>query len=419
MKILWLTNIPLPEVSRLLNQKLNPFGGWMVNTAEALAREERIDLSIAFPQKYDKGVRIIVGERINYYSFNPINKNNKNKELEEIIISVKPDIVHIFGTEYLHTLSMIEICNKYEIKSVINIQGLVSICTKHYMNGIPSRIQNRFTFRDFIKQDNITQQSKKFLKRGKNEIQAIKKVKNVIGRTTWDKACIKQINPNIRYYFCNEILREEFYNHKWTIENCEKYSIFISQATYPIKGLHFMFEAMPIILNKFPEVKLYIAGEDIFKGNILKGKIRESSYVKYLRELINKYNLRESIVFTGLLDEKQMCERFLKSNVFVSCSTIENESNSLSEAKLLGVPSIASYVGGVTDRITNNEDGFLYQADAPYMLAYYVNKIFEDQSLAKKFSNNSRKKALIINNRADNLDKLIRIYKSIINQEDN
>jgi len=113
------------------------------------------------------------------------------------------------------------------------------------MACLPAKIQNKFTVRDFIRQDNLKQQQKKFIKLGKFEIEALRKVKHIIGRTTWDRACAYQINPEAQYHFCNETLRDKFYKHTWDIEKCEKHSIFISQGSYSIKGLHFILEAMP------------------------------------------------------------------------------------------------------------------------------------------------------------------------------
>ena len=137
-------------------------------------------------------------------------------------------------------------------------------------------------------------------------------------------------------------------------------------------------------------------------------------YGKYIKKLIKDYKLEKSIIFTEPLDEKQMCERFLKSNIFVSASTIENESNSLSEAKMLGVPSVSSYVGGVIDRINHNEDGFFYQHDAPYMLAYYVCEIFSNKDIALKFSKKAREKAMKTHDRETNANRLIEIYRNIL-----
>jgi glycosyltransferase involved in cell wall biosynthesis len=280
--------------------------------------------------------------------------------------------------------------------------------------GLPLKVQSRFTFRDIVKLDNLKQQQRKFVKRGQLEIEALQKVKYVIGRTTWDKACTSQINPNAQYYLCNETLRDEFYKHCWDINRCEKHSIFVSQGSYPLKGLHFMLEAMPLVLKQFPDTKLYVGGQEIIKSNNIKDKLKISSYSKYIKELIRKNHLEKHIEFTGLLNEKKMCERYLQSNVFVSPSSIENSPNSLGEAMILGVPCVASYVGGVSDMLRQNEEGFIYQADAPYMMAYYICEIFGNEELALKFSKNAREHALSTHGREENTKRLMEIYKIIL-----
>jgi glycosyltransferase involved in cell wall biosynthesis len=422
MNILWLTNIPLPEASELLNERSIPFGGWMVNTSMALSEQDNVNLSISFPEKEISKIKILKGKRIKYYAFSTVSNkivasNCCNVQFEQILGRVKPDIVHIFGTEYLNTLLMVNTCNKMNIKVVISIQGLVSVYYHHYMAYLSDKVMRRFTFRDLIKQDNLKQQQKKFVNRGKFEIEAIQKVHHVIGRTTWDKACTTQINPNVKYHFCNETLREEFYKHQWSLEKCERNSIFVSQSSYPIKGIHLMLEAMPLILKTFPNTKLYISGYDITKSDTLKEKLKKTSYAKYIIEIIQKYNLKNNVIFTDLLDEKQMCERYLESNVFVCPSSIENSPNSLGEAMILGVPCVASDVGGVSDMLKHKEEGFLYQADAPYMLAYYVCEIFGNEEIALKFSRNSRKHALKTHDREVNLNRLLNIYKELTNEQ--
>lgn len=420
MNILWLINIPLPEISKLLNEKPTPFGGWLVNASLSLSQRDSVNLSVAFPKKDSLEIKVLKGEKINYYEFSSINNkrvilNHYTTQFEKILNIVKPDIVHIFGTEYPHSTSMVNTCNKMNIKAVISIQGLVSICSKHYMACLPNKVQKTFTIRDLIKQDNLKQQQKKFAQRGKFEIEAIEKVRHVIGRTTWDKACTTQINSNVKYHFCNETLRDEFYKNDWDLDKCERYSIFVSQASYPIKGLHFMLDAMPLILKKFPNTKLYISGTDITKSDTLKDRLKKTSYAKYIIKLIERYNLKDKVIFTGLLDEKQMCKRYQKSNVFVCPSSIENSPNSLGEAMILGVPCVASDVGGVSDMLMHKEEGFVYQADAPYMLAYYICEIFDNRELALKFSKNAREHALKTHDREGNIENLIDIYHKILN----
>jgi glycosyltransferase involved in cell wall biosynthesis len=419
MNILWLTNIPLPEASILMGQRPLPYGGWLVNSSVMLSKIDGVNLSVAFPQKSLDSTIMSQGSKIAYYSFPQVNNKLNNTEfLEGILLKVKPDLVHIFGTEFSHSLAMVNICRKKNIKTTISIQGLASVIARHFMANLPSKVQTMFTFRDFILQDNIKQQQKKFVNRGIFEIKALQKVDTVIGRTTWDRACTSQINPNIEYYHLNEILRREFYNFTWDINKCEKHSIFLSQGFYPIKGLHFMLEAMPILLEEFPNVKLYIGGPDITKSNSLIEKLKITSYGMYIKKLISKFRIEDKVIFTGTMDERQMCKRYLNSNVFVCPSAIENSPNSLGEAMLLGLPCVASGVGGISDLLTHKEEGFIYQTDAPYMLAYYISEIFRNEDLALKFSLNARKRALKTYDPTVNTNRLLEIYEYILQKKE-
>lgn len=419
MKILWLINVPLPEASYLINEIPSPFGGWLINSANLISNLDHIELSVAFPHKKTYKCNKMDGENIQYYSFPPVKKTdekmkNNNIHLEEILRISKPDIVHIYGTELAHSFAMVNACKKMNIKTVVSIQGLVSIISKHMNASLPFSAIYGKTFRNLLLRDNVDGLKKIFLDRGIDEVKTIKNVNNVIGRTSWDRVCTTQINPDLNYFHCNETLRGEFYHHSWRLDNCEKYSIFLSQGQYSIKGFHYMLEAMPLILKRFPEAKIYVSGKNIVKRDSLKDKILFTYYGKYIKKIIKEKNLEKNVVFTGVLNEKEMCDRFLNSHVFVSPSTIENESNSLSEAKILGVPSVASYVGGVTDRIKHDYDGFTYQHDAPYMLAHYVCEVFENEELALKLSNNAKKSALSIHDEKENLKKIISIYKEIL-----
>jgi glycosyltransferase involved in cell wall biosynthesis len=419
-KVLWFTNIPLPEASLLMNRKSIVFGGWIAAMAEGITKNSNIELTIAYPKFLLNNVIKLKGKQIKYYIF-PSVKNIKtmesttNKHIFQIIHDVNPDIVHVFGTEYLHTFEVAKVCRNKNINLVISIQGLISIIAKHYMACLPENIRSGFTFYEFISRNNLRQQQRKLQKKGVYEIKALQKTDHIIGRTTWDKACTTQINSEAQYHFCNETLRDEFYKNKWNIEKCESHSIFISQGSYPIKGLHFMIEAMPLIIKMYPYTKLYIAGTDIIKADTFNEKIKFSSYGRYIKKLINNINIEKHIIFIGVLDEKQMCKRYLESNVFVSPSAIENSPNSLGEAMILGVPSVSSCVGGVQDMIKDREEGFIYPYDEPYMLAHYICEIFKDKKLAVMFSEKSRKRAMITHDREENFKKLIQIYEDICN----
>lgn len=416
MKILWLCNVPIKKIAQEL-QINNCFGGWLDGAIEPLLKIEENEIKFLFP--YSK---IVAGQvdNLSYQSFKHINVEKEDKDLidffENFLRQYSPDIIHIWGTEYSHSLCMAKACAKINMlnKLVVNIQGLCSVIADKYNSHIPLKVLKRYTIKGILKGfKNINSEKKQFYRRGLNEVQTLKLAKNVIGRTDWDKACTTQINPQVNYYHCYETLRESFYKSKWDINECESHSIFVSQAGYPIKGFHQLLKAMPLVLKKFPDAKVYTTGRNLLSLS-KKDKLKISSYEKYLLELIYKFNLENNISFLGLLDEQKMKEQYLKSHCFVSCSSIENASNSLGEAMLLGVPSISSFVGGITSIFRHGIDGFMYPFDEYNMLAYYICEIFSNDDLCLRLSNNSKSSAENIFDIKKNNLSLIKIYQKII-----
>ena len=250
-----------------------------------------------------------------------------------------------------------------------------------------------------------------FINSGKTvEKVMLSKVKHIIGRTSWDRAHAWAINPNAKYHFNNETLRPEFYDgSKWDYNKCEKHTIFISQAGYPLKGLHQVLRAMPLILCHFPDTKVRVAGADITKYSTWRDKLRISGYGKLIRSMIRQLSIENHIEFLGPLNAEQMKQAYLNSNVFVCPSSIENSPNSLGEAQLLGVPHVVSYVGGVADMMVGNEEN-LYRFEEIEMLAEKVCKIFRNEYKQIDMSNI----ALQRHHQNENLKQLLAIYNEII-----
>ena len=325
----------------------------------------------------------------------------------------KAEIVHIQGTEYAHGLAFMRVYPN--VKTVISIQGLVSACEKVYYGniGIKDIIKN-ITIRDIIKKDNIFEQKNKFKIRGQNEVEMLKRAKAVIGRTTWDFANTKAINPKLKYYTGNETIRGLFYKNKWNPNNIEKDTIFCSQAGYPIKGFHYLLEALYILEKSRPNIKLYVAGNNILDNKKIKQKIKRTGYAKYIYSLIEKYNLQKQIIFLGMLEENEMIDRLLKSNVFVLPSVIENSSNSLAEAMLLGMPCVATNTGGTMDILEHKKEGFLYPYTEPAICAEYINQFLNNEKLCIEYGTNARNKALIRHKQDKNVQDILSIYQDIM-----
>ena len=167
---------------------------------------------------------------------------------------------------------------------------------------------------------------------------------------------------------------------------------------------------MPLILAKYPNAKIITTGDDF----IGKRKLFQNSYRRYLLNLVESFDLKDKIVFKGMLSAEQMKAEYLSANVFVCPSTIENSPNSVGEAMITGCPVVASYVGGVMDMLCHNQEGYLYQSTSSEMLAYYICKVFSDLDKTNMISKNARKRAKKNHNRDENNRNLLSIYLEVL-----
>ena len=403
MKVLWITNVELPDAANSRGNNV-VVGGWMHQTLNYIKNSIELYVAACVSEKYDW----IEINSVNYCGFTP---EMDEVDFERIIESIDPDCIHIWGSEYNHSYYVTKAArNLSKIEcTVLSIQGLVSVYAEHYYDGLPPELIHRRTLKEFFGRRNIAQEKKMMELQGQTEISTFQMLENCIGRTDWDYACAKQMNPHIEYHFCGEILRESFYANRWKYEECDKEVIFFSQAHYPIKGLHIMLRALPIIKEYYPAVVLRIVGNNPQKKAIFK----RSSYEKYICNLIRDNDLSNSIEWLGQLSENEMMLNYKKANVFVCSSSIENSSNSIGEAMLVGTPIVASDVGGIKSFMEHEKEGMLYHSTAIYMLADNVIRIFNSRSLAMQLGNNAHERAKKYHCIEDNLQRLIKIYNKL------
>lgn len=416
MKILWITNIVFPEAQHLLKGEgsLKASGGWMLGAAESLSTPKNINLVVASVSPDVKELTNLKGDRIEYYLL-PYGKGNDkyNSEYErywlEVQKQVKPDIIHIHGSEFTHGLAYVRACGNYHV--VVSIQGLVGIYERYYYSGLTKgEILRNFTLRSILGRSSFNGR-RSFYNRGLLEKELFQSVEHIIGRTSWDRAHSWAFNPNAQYHKVGETLRPEFYNGQWAFSNCIHHSIFLSQANYSVKGLHMVLRAMPLVLRQFPDAVLRVAGSDITKHDTFKDFVDYTDYGRIIYRMIKDKGLKNVVTFTGPLDGEGMKQEYLRSNVFVCPSTIENSPNSLGEAQILGVPVISSYVGGVADMMSGDEN-HLYRFEEIEMLAAKICEVFsagDNQPQLCKM----REIALLRHNPERNNADLLNVYKQI------
>lgn len=409
----------MPEVMDLLlhNDTFKGSGGWLQGSAENLIKYTDVNLSVAIVNRQINKFTKLQGNSIKYYLI-PYEKGFDyishcyDRYWKAINTDLEPDVVHVHGVESTLALSYIKAISADNV--VVSIQGLAGVISKYFYAGLRTiDLLRSISIRDILTLKPVFYYKNDFHRRGYYENETIRSVKYIIGRTSWDRAHVLCENSEVRYFHCNETLRSNFYEREWKFENCLPHSIFLSHAAAPFKGAHQLLEAMQYILPVYPDTIIRIAGHSLSLDNSFNGLIRRTGYENYIRKLIRKNNLEDHIIFLGALSSEQMLEEYLKANIFICPSTIENSSNSVSEAQMLGVPLIASYVGGTPDMIPNEQCGILFRVGEHEMLAQAIMSIFR-----KSQSFNNSEMRHIAHKRHDqknNAEQTYQIYKTIAN----
>lgn len=419
MKILWLVNIVMPQLAEHLGRKPSVFGGWL-SGAMAAVKSSGHELVVCTTEEHISSTGRYELDGVTYYLSERGETDAMRCDFQAILEDEKPDVIHIYGTEFAHSWAMAQAADPSKI--LVTIQGSLHYIKDATYAGIPERICRDNWLHKLLRRlhkggTSIDLQRISFAQRAQLECKTLRHVKFINGGSAWGNAVARSINPDCTTLDCNLILRQSFYDAPlWQYDNCTPHTIF-ALLTYPVKGFHKLLEAMPMILHRFPDAKIVVVGNWLAERRYGRIKTAMMNYAQdyqwYLQNLIDRLELKGHLEFVGYLDETQMQAHLRKANVFVSPSSIENQSTAMGEAMMLGVPCVASCVGAMQEMIDHGRDGFLYPFDAPYLLADYICRIFESRELAEQFSVRGRAHAQKTYNREENCRKLLEMYETV------
>ena len=164
------------------------------------------------------------------------------------------------------------------------------------------------------------------------------------------------------------------------------------------KGLNILIKAMKE-LDK-TKTKLYVIGDAIIDKDI--------KYKNIIHNLINKYNLEDSIIFLGWkVDHLPIVAHM---DIMVNPSFAEGFGRNILESMALGKAIIATKTGGLRDVIINGENGFLIPIKDEEQLADKINLLIENKKLREKISKNARETILQNFHIKDKIEKLNSLF---------
>lgn len=419
-RILWFSNTRCGYDELFKTQNATPSTGtWMESIASTFKNNNEFELAIAFHTKQRD--KIVTKDNITYYPvfiktskskisriFNKvITKVSWYDEIEDykkIINVFKPDLIHVFGSEENFGL----LTNHTNIPIVLSIQGNLTVYQWKYFSGLSKHnLFSSFNFKNFIKFSTAYSKYILFSKRAIREQSIMSNMKNIIGRTDWDRRITKALSPKAKYFYNDEILRNKFYKEP-KINPVLRDKLIISTMSGPAvyKGLETICMAITILNN------LNIN----FVWNI-GGIPKEGNLIKAVRKKLGKSFPEKNINFLGKLSETGIINMLKETNVYVMPSHIENGSIVLSEAMILGLPVVCTLAGGTSSRITDREEGLLIQSGDPWSMSGAILELKENYEQAINYGINARKRAIKRHNPEKVIESLNNIYLEIINDK--
>ncbi len=120
---------------------------------------------------------------------------------------------------------------------------------------------------------------------------------------------------------------------------------------------------------------------------------------KELKELVNRLNMENKIMFTGGIDREKIISSgiYQIADIFISASKIENMSISILEAMASGLPIIAADMRGNAE-LVDMHNGMLIPPDDPRAMSLSTIELLKDRKKMDLLSSNSLKKSLNFSN---------------------
>jgi glycosyltransferase involved in cell wall biosynthesis len=393
-------------------------GGWIQSLISILQGSKTIETAVVGLTQKESCT-----EKENNTTYYKIQKQNYSNPLERIyrrwrctiqdeatiknyisaVRDFKPDIVHLFGTESF-------ICNvipAIEAKAVVHLQGLIN----PYLNawfppGISGNVLHFHSFNcsDFLKGSSLKQQYKTFQAMAKRELEYFRSIRFVMGRTHWDKAMATALAKEAAYFHLEESLRSDFYaDLQWNLKKREEVRLISVLSPFIYKGFDVILKTAFLLKSRGICFQWLVCG--ISETNCI---------IKTMEKIQKKKYKQNNVSFLGKQTAKELVSLMLDADIFIHPSYIENSPNSVCEAQMLGMPVVATYVGGISSLIENEKTGILFPANDPYFLSATIVSLSSDPQKMQSLGKNAREIARQRHDKDTILNNIENIYHKIL-----
>lgn len=183
-----------------------------------------------------------------------------------------------------------------------------------------------------------------------------------------------------------------------------KFVISIVGRITPLKGHEYFLKAMAKVVRSMPFVKIWIIGD---------APASKDAYKRELELLVRRLGLSEMVEFLGT--RADVPQLLAQTDLLVMSSTVpESFGRVILEAQAVGVPVVATKVGGVMEIVDDEKTGLLVMPKDPDAMAQAVLRILKDRKFARQLTEAAREKLLSRYTLEHMASKTIEVYEELL-----
>ncbi len=152
---------------------------------------------------------------------------------------------------------------------------------------------------------------------------------------------------------------------------------FVGRVT-AMKRLEHAIKVVSLVKEEIEDVKFYVIGRP-----------KKEKYLYKLKNLVEKLELKNNVIFCGYLSFEKRNEILKRSLIQVITSVKEGWGLNVIEGNALGAPAVGYRVHGLVDSIKDGYNGFLVENNNIKEMAEKVINLLDDKNLLKKLSKNA------------------------------
>jgi glycosyltransferase involved in cell wall biosynthesis len=156
--------------------------------------------------------------------------------------------------------------------------------------------------------------------------------------------------------------------------------LFWMRAFHPIYNPRLAIRVLARVRQQIPDASLVMAGQQ-------KGAEAE------VEQLARDLGLAGAVEFPGFLDRDGKRRQGNAADIFINTNRVDNMPVAVLEAGAMGLPIVATAVGGVPDLLTDGRDAVLVPDNDDEAMANAVLRLLSDPDLAGRLSRNGRRLA--------------------------